>query len=270
MFLPIFSVERKNDPGTFANGLINALQAMQYAVKRDSLEKREVEVFREAVVDEIAPLQGGSAFEGKARSQIRFLQGSEEPSQAVVAFEHVLSDPTAALLCETVRQHRDISLWYHLGRSDCLEFLRGDIQLQTPARHMRALHWQGRIEPSISLCENVVQPFQLGLRPDSVQIKQVTQAAGDGAHPEPQGIIYQLRRLHVPVTHPKCLGDICHAATVLRLPQAVNYRPLKIADVYTFLLRHPVLCRPKELGPLDQHEPEFGSLEGTSRYSLGA
>jgi hypothetical protein len=72
-----------------------------------------------------------------------------------------------------------------------------------------------------------VQLLQLGFRRDCVQIKQVTKAAGNGPHSKPEGIVHQLRRLHVLVTHPKTLGDICYATTVLRLPQAVNDRPLE-------------------------------------------
>jgi len=70
VFLPVFSAEGKENPGTLANGLINTVQPMQDVVNRHRFDKGEVEVFREAVIAKVAALQGCSSFERKARSQI--------------------------------------------------------------------------------------------------------------------------------------------------------------------------------------------------------
>src|SRR5271155_590426 len=110
MTLAVFAIEIENNAGSFANGFVDRIETPAEFFERHGFGEREVEVFREAVVAEIATLQGSSPFESKRWFEIRFGQSAEEPCEAIIPFEHALLNAPSAFLRQPVCEKRNIPL----------------------------------------------------------------------------------------------------------------------------------------------------------------
>ena len=88
-------------------------------------------------------------------------------------------------------------------------------------------------------------------RRDPVQLEQVPQATGNCSDMQTQGIVHELGRLHVRVPHPETFGDLRNPSAILRLAESVNYGPLQVADVHSFLFGYPLFCRTEEMVRFD-------------------
>src|SRR5713226_3786316 len=141
-----------------------------------------------------------------------------------------------------------------LARADSFEFFGRDIDLKAPARHVRTLPWQDRIERKIGRGEGLPQPRQFVFGRDRVQLEKVTEAAYDCSDAQTQGVVHKLGRLHVRVSHPETFCHFGNASAILGLPESVNHGPLQVAEVHKFLFGYPVFCRTEEKVRLDQNE----------------
>lgn len=80
------------------------LQTGAEGLEGNLLRESEVEILAEAVVAEVAALDGGPALEREPLPERRTRQAHEEPRQAVVPLEHGFRDSSAAFTREPVGQ----------------------------------------------------------------------------------------------------------------------------------------------------------------------
>ena len=72
------------------------------------------------------------------------------------------------------------------------------------------------------------------------------------------------------MTHPEAFGDLCHAAAILWLAEALDDGAFEITDLYGLLLRHPVFGGAEIVLRLDEDETEFCSAERAASEPLRA
>jgi hypothetical protein len=127
------------------------------------LGEREVKVLREAVVAEVAALEGRTALEHERLAKRRPRQAHEEPSQAVVAFEDRLDDAATTGAGEAVRQQREVALRNHRSSPhERSQLLRFDVDANPPPRVPRSFGGHERIERRVSRGQRRAKPLDLG------------------------------------------------------------------------------------------------------------
>ena len=102
VLLPILAREAEDHARLVADVSVDVLQAGQDRVERQLTHKPEVEILREAVVAEVAPLDRRASLERQPAAESGARQPDEEPRQAVVTLEHGLRDAAAASACEAI------------------------------------------------------------------------------------------------------------------------------------------------------------------------
>jgi hypothetical protein len=149
--------------------------------ERKRFAKREVEVFREAVVGEIATLERGTSFEGKDRPEVGLGEAIQEPGQAVVALENILTDALVVTCGEAVREERYVSLGYHLGAPHGQQFFGRNIQLEAPLGYVGSFARKGWVEGMVGSGKGVLERLRFRGCGDAEEFEQIAQSTADQA-----------------------------------------------------------------------------------------
>jgi len=142
----VLAVEGELNAGLLLDRGVDALKARANFLEGQRLAKSEVQVFRKAVVREVASLQGRATFESHGGFQLRLGQCVQEPCEAIVSFEDVLTNAQPATGCETIGEHGDVPLWDHSTAPHGQQFVGRDVELQPPFGDVRTFARQRGIE----------------------------------------------------------------------------------------------------------------------------
>lgn len=94
--ISILTREAPFDPGGFSNSREDGLKLAADGLERHFASKREVQVLREPILAEVAPLERGTALEREMIAQRCPREPNEKPGKAVVPLEHGFREPAAA------------------------------------------------------------------------------------------------------------------------------------------------------------------------------
>ena len=115
MALPVFPIKGETNPGCLGNVLVHLFQAIADLCEIRIPSKGEVEVFREAVVAEMAAFERGATFEYEKIAELTLTQSGQKPCQTVIPFQHGFRKAAATVfIMQPVCQQREIALWDHV------------------------------------------------------------------------------------------------------------------------------------------------------------
>jgi hypothetical protein len=238
--------------------------------ERERFAKREVEVFREAVVGEIATLERGTSFEGKDRPEVGLGESIQEPRQAVVALENILTDALVVTCGEAVREERYVSLGYHLGAPHGQQFFGRNIQLEASLGYVGSFARKGWVEGMVGSGKGVLERLQFRGCGDAEEFEQIAQSTADQADVQSSRVVEEFAHVDIRMAHPESLCDFGDASAAFRVPQAIDDGPFEIADFGVLLFRDPMLGGAKDVFGLEGQKTKLSSAEGLAQESLGA
>lgn len=266
----VLPFEGEEDTGMILDERVDALEARAQIFEGDRFPESEIKIFGEPVIGKVAALQGSTAFEGENGLQIGLGERNQEPSQAIVAFENVFSNPHGPAGREAIGKHRDVSLGNQSGAPNGLQFFGWKIYLQAPFSKVAALPVKNWIERDVGGGQRLSQRLQLRLSRNAEQFEQIAQAPVDGAHLEAAGIGEEFVDARIGVTHPEALGDFSDPAAILGVQQSVEDGPFEVADLYGLLFGDPMLSGAKKVLRFEEDEAELRAMNGLPGYALGA
>ena len=115
MALPVFPIKGETNPGCLGDVLVDFLQAASDLCEIHGPSKGEVQIFREAVVAEVAAFKRGAAFEYEKFTELTPAQSGQKPCQTVIPFQHGFRKAAATVfIMQPVCQQREIALWDHV------------------------------------------------------------------------------------------------------------------------------------------------------------
>jgi hypothetical protein len=115
MALPVFPIKGETNSGCLGDVLVDFFQAASDLSEIRGTSEGEVQIFREAVVAEIAAFERGAAFEDEKFAELALTQPRQKSCQAIVPFQHGFRDTAATVFfVQPVRQQGEISLWNHV------------------------------------------------------------------------------------------------------------------------------------------------------------
>jgi hypothetical protein len=88
MALPVFPIKGETHPGCLGCMLVDLFQPISNLCEIRGPSKGEVQIFREAVIAEVAAFEGGAAFEDKKFSELALTQSNQKPCQTVIPLQH--------------------------------------------------------------------------------------------------------------------------------------------------------------------------------------
>ena len=166
----ILSVEGEGYPRLLQDHGVNVCEACADLVEREHFAQSEVQVFREAVVGEIAALKRRAPFEGKHRPQDPILRARSKTKQGSSRVRGRLRE------CGVLHRLRgdwkagNIALRYQSGAPSNQQFFGWDVKPQAPLAKVRAFVRQRRIG-DIGICQRVTKRLQFRFCGDAKQFQ---------------------------------------------------------------------------------------------------
>src|SRR5271156_259637 len=113
--LAILGLEGESYARALGHQFIDLFQSCADLRELHSPCKCEVQVFRKAIVSEVAAFERGAAFEDEQVAELALTQAGQKPSQAIIPLQHGLGNATATMfLVQPVCEKGEIALRDHV------------------------------------------------------------------------------------------------------------------------------------------------------------
>jgi hypothetical protein len=112
----------------------------------------------------------------------------------------------------------------------------------------------------VNSCQSVTKRLRFGFCGNGKEFEQIFQATADGTDVEALGVFNEFCHAHIGVAHPETLGEVGHAAAVLRVAEAGEDCAFRVAGFDRLLFCDPMFCVAKKILGFYENEMLLGAV----------